>query len=109
MVQYAKNSSEFDGYLAQTSEGKLMVVDFTAVWCGPCRMIAPHFEELAKKNPDVIFIKVDVDEASDVAEKCKIVAMPTFKFYKNGVEIHEMKGADSNALTRDVTYWKQSA
>lgn len=106
MVQYAKNLTEFDSYLAQTSEGKLMVVDFTASWCGPCRMIAPIYEELAGKNPDVIFIKVDVDQAEDVAAKYGIQAMPTFKFFKNGAEISEMKGADPDGLKRSIASLK---
>ncbi|KAG9463221.1 hypothetical protein GDO78_022186 [Eleutherodactylus coqui] len=50
-------------------------------------MIAPFFEELSKKYPDVVFIKVDVDDAQDVALHCDIKCMPTFHFYKNGERV----------------------
>ncbi|KAJ8764359.1 hypothetical protein K2173_006099 [Erythroxylum novogranatense] len=63
---------------------KLVVVDFTASWRGPCRIIAPVFAEFAKKLPNVIFLKVDVDELRTVAEEWKVEAMPTFVFLKDG-------------------------
>ena len=47
-----------------------LLVDFTASWCGPCKMIGPYFEELAGKFPGVVFVKVDVDDLDDVAAEC---------------------------------------
>lgn len=105
MVKYAKNLAEFNTYLDKT-KGKLMVVDFTATWCGPCRMIAPMFEKLAAENADVIFIKVDVDDAQDVAAECKIQSMPTFKFFKDGAEVKTFSGADPAKLARYVAELK---
>merc|ERR1712083_1285165 len=60
-----------------------VVVDFHATWCGPCKMIAPHLEEMDKTMDDVVFLKVDVDECEDIAEEYKVTAMPTFVFLKN--------------------------
>ena len=62
--------------------------------CGPCRFVAPHFEKLAEEFPDVIFVKVDVDEMNKIAEKCGVRAMPTFQFFKNGEKMQEVMGAD---------------
>ena len=65
-------------------------MDFTASWCGPCKMIGPYFEELAGKFPGVVFVKVDVDDLDDVAAECGISAMPTFQLYSNGVKVEEL-------------------
>ena len=72
----------------------MVVIDFTASWCGPCQMIAPKYEAMAAKFPEVSFYKVDVDDQDDVAHACGISAMPTFQFYKGGKKVDEMKGAD---------------
>ncbi|CAJ1946380.1 unnamed protein product [Cylindrotheca closterium] len=102
MVRMIKNMAEWNA-LMETSKSKTVVVDFTASWCGPCKMIAPIFSEIAEKNPDVEFVKVDVDEAEDVAGLCGIQAMPTFQVYKGGSKVDEMRGADSKGLTNMVT------
>ncbi len=73
-------------------------MDFTASWCGPCKMIGPYFEELAAKYPGVVFVKVDVDDLDDVAADCGINAMPTFQLYSNGVKVKEMTGANKESL-----------
>ncbi len=75
-----------------------VVVDFTATWCGPCKTIAPYFEELSAKFPDIEFVKIDVDELEDLAAECGISAMPTFHVYSNGVKVAEMTGADKDKL-----------
>jgi len=81
---------------------KLVVVDFTATWCGPCQRIAPLFNQLADENEDVVFVKVDVDENEDVAAACNISAMPTFQYYRGGKKIEEQIGADPEKLKNFV-------
>jgi len=61
-------------------------------------MIAPVFEKMASENPDITFVKVDVDEADDVAAECGIQAMPTFQFYKDGSKVDEFRGANTAQL-----------
>merc|ERR1712224_901866 len=106
MVAFAKDLADFNGYLGQTANGKLLVVDFTASWCPPCKMIAPHFDRLSKENPDVIFIKVDVDDAADVASELEISSMPTFKFFKSKVEVSSFSGASLPKLESTIAKYK---
>lgn len=75
--------SELDDYEKEITK-KMVVVDFTATWCGPCKKIAPVFESLAAQNTDVRFVKVDVDKAPDVATKEAIQSVPSFLFFKVG-------------------------
>jgi thioredoxin len=88
---------DFKQTLEQAND-KLVVVDFTATWCGPCKRIAPKFEEMANATEDIVFIKVDIDDNPDTAEACTIKCMPTFQFYKNAKQVDEFSGADINKL-----------
>ncbi|XP_024013722.1 thioredoxin H1 [Eutrema salsugineum] len=81
----------------------LVVVDFTASWCGPCRFIAPFFADLAKKLPNVIFLKVDIDELKSVASDWAIEAMPTFMFMKEGKIVDKVVGAKKDELQSTIT------
>ena len=82
------------------SQPKLTVVDFFATWCGPCKMIAPQLNDMAAKKPNVNFLKVDVDQAQELAAEYQISAMPTFMCFKDGQKVGELQGADINRLTQ---------
>lgn len=82
--------------------GKLVILDFHAVWCGPCKIISPVFEDLSGEYTDVVFCKVDVDDATDIAEKYKITCMPTFLFFKNGDQVGTITGASEAKLKQMI-------
>eukprot|EP00468_Gymnochlora_sp_CCMP2014_P010410 CAMPEP_0167761210 /NCGR_PEP_ID=MMETSP0110_2-20121227/12042_1 /TAXON_ID=629695 /ORGANISM="Gymnochlora sp., Strain CCMP2014" /LENGTH=87 /DNA_ID=CAMNT_0007647861 /DNA_START=82 /DNA_END=342 /DNA_ORIENTATION=+ len=86
-----KTKTEFNEMLEKAGD-KLVVVDFTATWCGPCQKIAPFFEELQTKYPNAVFVKVDVDENAETSEQCGITAMPTFQFFKKGEKVGQTMG-----------------
>ncbi|KAI6688289.1 hypothetical protein NL676_025117 [Syzygium grande] len=86
-----------------TGSKKLVVVDFTASWCGPCRLMAPIFAEFARKMPNVLFLKVDVDELESVSAEFKVEAMPTFLLFKEGQVVDKVVGADKDQLQALIT------
>ncbi|KAI5382440.1 TPR repeat-containing thioredoxin TDX [Lathyrus oleraceus] len=87
---------------AATKTSRLAILYFTATWCGPCRHISPLYTSLAEKYRRVVFLKVDIDEAVDVAARWKISSVPTFFFVKNGKEVDSVVGADKNTLERKI-------
>ena len=82
MVHKCGDLGDLKGQL-EAAGGKLVVIDFFAEWCGPCKMIAPKIEEMAAQMSNVVFLKVDVDEAEDAAQEYNVQAMPTFVLIKN--------------------------
>ncbi|KAM5377622.1 hypothetical protein BFJ71_g9997 [Fusarium oxysporum] len=83
----------------------VVIADFYADWCGPCKMIAPTFEALAKEHSrpkKVAFAKVNVDNQSGIARAQGVSAMPTFKIFHNGTCIETIKGANPPALTAAI-------
>jgi len=80
------NNDDFDSFVAKGNS----VVDFWATWCGPCKIMAPHFEAAAKEfKGKVHFAKVNIEESYELADKFHIMSVPTTVFFKNG-EIVEM-------------------
>lgn len=65
---------------------ELVLVDFYATWCGPCRMISPLIDEIAEENTNLTVVKVDVDKYPNIATKYGIMSIPTLKVFKNGKE-----------------------
>jgi len=65
-------------------------------------MVAPHFEKMSEEYANAVFVKVDVDAQSKIAELCGIQAMPTFQFFKNGAKVDELQGADVDGLRTKV-------
>ncbi|XVF53759.1 hypothetical protein PTKIN_Ptkin05aG0124800 [Pterospermum kingtungense] len=90
---------------AATRTSRLVILYFTATWCGPCRFISPLYTSLAVKYAKVAFLKVDIDEARDVAAHWNISSVPTFFFIKNGKEVDKVVGADKSALERKIAQY----
>ncbi|XP_058025152.1 uncharacterized protein LOC131191241 [Ahaetulla prasina] len=101
MVKIVGDLTEFRAELSNAGT-KLIVVDFSATWCGPCKMIKPFFHSMVEKYPDVVFIEIDVDDAQDVASHCDVKCMPTFQFYKNNEKVHEFSGANKEKLEEAI-------
>ena len=109
LVAHIKGAGAFSKLLADAPPNSLVVVDFFATWCGPCIHIAPFVEELADKNPDAKFAKVQEDESPDVLRAVGIRAFPTFRFYVAGRCVGELLGADRAALVEQVERLKAAA
>nr|AVA17404.1 putative Per a allergen [Periplaneta americana] len=97
MVQIITSTSEFDQVLSSSGDS-LIVVDFFATWCGPCKMIAPLLDKFSAEYSQVKFLKVDVDQLGDIAQKYSISSMPTLVFIKNGEEVTRVIGANPAAI-----------
>lgn len=71
---------------------RLVIVDFWATWCTPCRMLTPILEELAEEHPEIKVCKINVDEAQDIAERYGIMSLPILVFFENGEIMDESIG-----------------
>lgn len=75
----------------ETKEG-IVLVDFWANWCGPCKMLTPVLEQLSSEIKDVKFFKVNVDENGELAQQFRIASIPTVMIFKNGEVVDKMMG-----------------
>ena len=90
MAKIATNTS-FDELLQSE---KLVIVDFWATWCGPCRMLSPLLDEVEAEMADKIeVVKVNVDDADEIAMRFRIMSIPTLLFFKNGAMVDRSVGA----------------
>ncbi|XP_076955661.1 thioredoxin H2-like [Bidens hawaiensis] len=97
------SSNRWQLHFNQTKQSpKLMVVDFSASWCGPCKMLEPFIKSLSAKYQEIDFIKIDVDELQDVAQQFGVQAMPTLVLLKQGKEIERVVGAKKDELEKKI-------
>ncbi|XP_018585389.1 thioredoxin b [Scleropages formosus] len=103
MLLIITDKEAFDKAMKDAGD-QLVVVDFTAEWCGPCQSIAPHYKSMSEHldNRNVVFLKVDVDEVQELAALCGIKCMPTFQFYRHGKKIDEFVGSNKDKLQEMV-------
>lgn len=85
------DSNEFVSKVENTKG--VVVVDFFATWCGPCKMLAPVFEGVSNNMGDKArFFKIDIDQSSNIAQKYRIAAVPTMIIFKDGVPVENLAG-----------------
>lgn len=87
---------------------KIIVVNFSASWCGPCRQITPFYVEWSEKYPQLTFLTVDVDEIMEVSSMWDIRATPTFFFLKNGEQLDKLVGANKPELHKKIVMHAES-
>ncbi|XP_007934966.1 thioredoxin domain-containing protein 8 [Orycteropus afer afer] len=101
MIQIIKNMNEFRAFL-KAAECKLVVIKFSAKWCGPCKRMCPLFQAMSLQYQNVMFADVDVDEAQELAQTCHIKTLPTFQMFKQAQKIFEMCGTDAKKLETKI-------
>jgi len=104
-VVEVRNDHDYTAVVKKAAEeGKLSVIDFTAKWCGPCRVMAPIFETLSNQHTNVKFVRVDIDneDLTETITQNLITQVPTFKFVKNMETIESFSGADKRRLEEYV-------
>ena len=94
----------FDDNFDEVVSSGVVIVDFYADWCGPCKMMAPIFEETQKEyEGKVTLAKINVDENKNTAIKQKIMSIPTLLFYKDGQIVDRVSGVlDKGALNKKI-------
>lgn len=103
-VKEIKEKGELDS--AILSNERLVVVNFSATWCGPCKRVYPEYVKVAEEyNSHTTCYKVNIDQVDEVAEAYGITSMPTFKFYKEGKIVEEFKGANVEKLRDTIKKW----
>ena len=80
MIEHINDEVKFDEFI---KEG-LVLIDFFATWCGPCKMLSPVIEQVANEHPELKVVKVDVDEAPAIAARFDVQAIPTLFLFKDG-------------------------
>ncbi|TKY65652.1 Thioredoxin H9 [Spatholobus suberectus] len=83
-------------------DGKIVIANFSATWCGPCKVIAPYYCELSEKYTSMMFLLVDVDELTDFSTSWDIKATPTFFFLKDGQQVDKLVGANKPELQKKI-------
>ncbi|XP_005407140.1 PREDICTED: thioredoxin domain-containing protein 2-like [Chinchilla lanigera] len=101
-VQQLESREHFQQTLAGAGD-KFAVADFSAMRCGPCRMIKPFLHSLSEKYSNTLSLEVDVDDCQDVAAEWEVKCMATFWFFKKGEKASELSGANKEKLEATIS------
>jgi thioredoxin len=95
------NDTNFQAEVLESAEAVL--VDFWAPWCGPCRIVAPHLEELNNERQDLRVVKLNVDDNPQTAMRYNVMSIPMLLLFKNGQVAHQIIGAlPKNRLVQEL-------
>ncbi|MFH1632021.1 MAG: thioredoxin [bacterium] len=92
-------SDNFDAAVLQAES--IVLVDFWAPWCGPCKAMAPIVDELAGEMSDVAIAKVNVDDSPQLAQQFNILSIPTFLIFKSGQVVEQFSGSMSKEMLKE--------
>ena len=95
MSAISVNKNNFNQEVLNSDKPVLM--DFWASWCGPCRMVAPLVEEIAKERSDIKIVKINVDEEQELAMQFGVMSIPTLVVMKDGKIVNQVTGARPKA------------
>ena len=91
-----------DNFETTVAENAIVLVDFWATWCGPCRQFGPVYEEASNKHTDIVFGKVDTDAEQNLARTAQISSIPTIMAFRDGIAVFRQSGALPGAALDDL-------
>lgn len=99
MASFNLTKANLDSSIENNS---ILLIDFWASWCGPCRMFGPIFEKVSDKHPDIAFAKCNTEEAPDVAGSFGVSSIPTLAIFRDGILLYSQPGALPEAGLEDI-------